>query len=201
MIFKKENVNGSEIELCCNLANDFAATEYTAEGTVLKAEKLMGKGKLILINAKAYPHHPAINDIYVNTVKETNSHLIANENAWIECGNDIEFTVYDREDGKRDIYVLAVDWYNDPHTNRSFTLRLGSHKYSLKIPFGTMLKIVIKGNIAAFVYNEDAETDFGEDNTVTVQGSGDMTLKIAQDGTITDIPMHFGNAHKLNISI
>jgi len=199
--FEIESVNGSTVEVCRNLSSDFTVLENTESGTPLKAEKSVGKGRIILINAKAYPHHASVSDIFINTVKETNGELIAKENVWIECGNDVEFTVYDREDGKRDIYVLAVDWYNDPETMRSFTLRIGEHRYAIEIPFGIMLKITAIGDKAAFVLSENAETDFDGENTVAVQGAGDMILKIAQNGTITDIPMHFGNAHKLNISI
>jgi hypothetical protein len=200
-IFESEVINGNMVDVCSNLSSDFTVLEKTEAGMPLKAEKSVGKGKIVLINAKAYPHHPAVSDIFVNTVKEINSELIAKENVWIECGNDVEFTVYDREDGKRDIYVLAVDWYNSPETMRSFTLRIGKHRYSVEIPFGIMLKITAMGDKAAFVLSENAETDFDGENTVTVQGAGDMILKVAQNGAITDIPMHFGNSHKLNISI
>lgn len=200
-VFEIDSVCGNDIEVCTNLASDFVVSAITDSGKPLKVEKTLGKGKVILVNAKAYPHHTAINNIFVNTAKELNDELIAKENAWIECGNDIEFTVYERENGKRDIYVIAVDWYNTPDKNRSFVLRLGKHKYTIEIPFGIMLKITAMGDKAAFVLSEDAETDFDGESTVTVQGAGDMMLKIAQNGTITDIPMHFENAHKLNISI
>ncbi len=199
--FKMDLVNGVGVEVCTNIFDDFRVSVYTDSGMPLKAEKNIGKGKLILLNVKAYPHHPAIKDIFMDTIKNINEKLVAKESSWIECGNDIEFTVYDRNDGNRDIYVIAVDWYNDPEHKRSFTLCVGSDKYELNIPFGLMLKIAIRGEKAAFVYSEEAETDFIDDNTISVQGAGNIILNVLKNKATTEIPLSFGNDSKLNISI
>lgn len=199
--FESVSIGEEKIEICSNLSKDFVILKTAENGIPLKVEKSIGKGKLVLVNAKAYPHNPAVKDIFVDSVSEINNVLIAKENAWIECGNDVQFTVYDRENGNRDIYVIAVDWYNDPTLARKFTLRVGSDRYELQLPFGTMLKIAVNGNKAAFVYSEAAEIVFVEADTVSVYGAGEMVLNIAENGKITEMPLSFGDSSKLDISI
>ncbi len=200
-LFMSDSINGISVEVCTNISDDFTVSCYTNSGLPLKAEKNIGKGKLILLNVKAYPHNESIKNIFIDTIKGVGEDLITQESSWIECGDDIEFTVYDRDDGNRDIYVIAVDWYNDPKASRNFTLRVGSERYVLSIPFGIMLKIVVKGSTAAFVYSEEAETDFADDNTVSVQGSGNIMLNVLKNQKVTQIPLDFGNQSKINISI
>ena len=199
--FKMEKINGTEVAVCTNLSDSFEVISTTESGYPLKAELAFGKGKLILINAKAYPFNPAIKDIYESTVTELNLALIKEENAWIECGEDVQFTVYDQENGDRDIYVLAVDWYNDPAAERTFTLCVDGYKYELHIPFGIMMKIAVKNGKAVFAYSEDAEIIFKDNHTVSVQGHGDMTVNVAKEGIVEAHELAFGDHFSIDISI
>lgn len=199
--FTAEKINGIEVEVCTNLSNEFEVCTTTESGYPLKAELALGKGRIILINAKAYPYNAAIKDTYEDTVKALNLAFIKEEKAWIECGNDVEFTVYDQDNGTRDIYVLAVDWYNDPELKRSFTLVVDGYKYELCIPFGVMMKISVKDGKAVFAYSEDAEIVFKSSDIAVVQGLGEMTVNVAKEGIITTHELSFGDRFCLEISI
>ena len=200
-IFEQDSVNGIALEVCSNLSDSAKILSSTDAGRPLKAEIALGKGKLILVNVMAYPHHPAVVDVFTDTITEINKALVEKEWAWIECGDDVEFTVYDREDGKRDIYVLAVDWYNPCEKKRSFVLRVGEHKYEMELTFGIMRKITVLGDKAVYLDGEDGEADFVDNKVISVQGSDDMSVKLASDGKINDIPLHFGSEYKLEITI
>ena len=199
--FTTEKINGIEVEVCTNLSNEFKVHTTTDSGYPLKAELAIGKGRIVLINAKAYPYNSAIKDTYEDTVKALNFALIKEEKAWIECGNDVEFTIYDQDNGTRDIYVLAVDWYNDPAIKRSFTLVVDGYKYELCIPFGVMMKISVKDGKAVFAYSEDAEIVFKSSDIAAVQGLGDMTVNVAKEGIITTHELSFGDRFCLEVSI
>ncbi len=190
--FAPTTVEGCDVEICTNLASDAVITARTAEGLPLRAAFAVGQGRLVLINAKAYPHHAAIRALYTETVRATHDALIADELAWISCGEDIEFAVYAHENGNRDIYVLAVDWYNDPDCARAFTLRLGDDCYAMQLPFGQMMKIAVCGSRAAFANVEDAEIVFSDSDTVRVSGLGEGTvLTVADGGRLTEYPLNF----------
>jgi hypothetical protein len=199
--FTKEKINNTEVEICTNLSSEFKVCSTTDSGYPLKAELALGKGKIYLINAKAYPYNSAIKDTYEDTVKSLNLAFVKEENAWIECGNDVEFTVYDQDNGARDIYVLAVDWYNDPSTERIFTLCVDGYKYELCIPFGIMMKISVKDGKAIFAYSEDAEIIFKDSNTASVQGHGDMTVNVAKEGIVEARDLSFGDRFSIDISM
>lgn len=189
------------VDFCTNLTEAWAVSHRTSSGLPLKAELPVGKGRLILFNAKAYPHNDAIREHYLETVASVNDALAAQEPAWIECGEDVEFAVYDWE-GCRDIYVLAVDWYNDPEKPRNFTLRIGENRYDLTLEFGTMRKIAVCGHQAAFANCEDAEILFADVNTVLVYGAGDETvLTVADAGNLTSYPLHFGDNAATHITL
>lgn len=130
--------------------------------------------------------------MYIDTVRVLHDALIAEEQAWIECGEDVEFAVYVHENGSRDIYVLAVDWYSAPDHARSFTLRLGNERYDLQFPFGRMLKIAVCGKCAVFANVEDAEIVFTAPSTVRVSGVGNGIVVTAADGgKLTEYPLDF----------
>jgi len=198
--FGKDSVNGIELEVCTNITsgNVIAKTDL---GAPLKIEIPLGEGKIVLVNAKAYPHNSAILDIYTETVKNINAKLISEEVSWIECGNDVEFTIYDRENGNRDFYVLAVDWYNDPSAMRHFVLTIENNKYDLEIPFGVMLKIAVNGNTAVFSYSEDAEICFVDENTVNVQGIGEISVMIVKNGNVSQKTLDFSTDPDIDIYI
>ncbi len=189
------------IDFCTNLTAAWSVSHRTDNGLPLKAELAVDKGKLILFNAKAYPHNEAIRELYLQTVASVSDALIAQERSWIECGEDVEFAVYDRE-GCRDLYVLAVDWYHDPEKLRNFTLRIGENRYALTVKFGTMLKLAVCGHRAAFANCEDAEILFLDANTVRVFGMGNaITLTVADSGKLTSYPLHFGDNAATHITL
>ena len=200
-VFEKDTIRGNEIEICNNLSEGAVVLGTTDSGSPLKIQLRLGNGNIILVNAKAYPHNKAICDIYKETVINMQNALISEEPSWIECGDDVEFTVYECENGSRNIYVLAVDWYNDPTTMRHFILCVGDFKYNIEIPFGTMLKIAVSGNKAVFSYNEDAELNFINDRTLNVQGIGDIDLFIASDNVISKKALSFNESPVIDVII
>ncbi|MBO5347559.1 MAG: hypothetical protein J6A45_05445, partial [Lachnospiraceae bacterium] len=116
-------------------------------------------------------------------------HIANQENSWIYCGNDVEFTVYDQEDGSRIFYVLAVDWYNNPESIRTATLRVGDFKYTLSIKFGEMRKVVVSGDMAVWADNEDIELNSANGSSVEIKGVTDANLFIASNGKVKIEPV------------
>ena len=86
-------------------------------------------------------------------------------------------------DGSEHIYITPVDWYNDPNTIRTATLKVGEHCYNLELRFGEITKIDVNGSVA--VWPKDSSFEVLSAKPVKVQGVGDTTVFVAEDGKIT----------------
>ena len=76
---------------------------------------------------------------------------------WAECPKGVQFTVYDRENGERDVYFLAIDWYKEPSALRYANLIISGNKHKVTFPFGTMIKVSVWLKYAAYPHTENAE--------------------------------------------
>jgi hypothetical protein len=103
----------------------------------------------------------------------------------MECGTDVQYTVYAQEDGTRHYYVTPVDWYNQPDFKRRATLRIGDDRYELSLDFGTIVKILATDTAAAWTEEDTAEVLSVTDSEVTLQGLDSVTLHVARGGKET----------------
>ena len=129
-------------------------------------------------------------------------YLTDEEPVWVEdVANDVQFTVYDTENGTRELYLIAVDWYRDPAVIRRATVRVGEHRYGVEMPFGVMIKCVTRDGILAYPHTEDGEVLAIDGNTVRVQGVGKVDFTFAKDGTAKTVTLDFTNDPVQEISV
>lgn len=174
------HVDGIEVDVCQTPSKGYEIMRSTDEGFPLMISYSIGKGKLYLLNAKAYPSHPAVKEIYSDTLKALIKMQTEKEYVYIECGNDVEFTVYDEENGTRTFYVLAVDWYNNSKLPRKATLRVCNNRIDFNIPQDKMLKICVKDSYY-IIAEEDGEIIEINNGIARVQGTG-VTAFIIKNG-------------------
>jgi hypothetical protein len=136
----------------------------------------------VVVHAREYPAHSAICALYEEQIKSICKEATSKEKVWAETGNDVEFSVYRQEDQSMHIYFLAVDWYHDPNSIRTATLRIGADQYNLPIPFGVMIKGLCKENVAVFAEGEDGEVLSVENGVATVQGEGTVSFRVCKNG-------------------
>ncbi|MBP3359494.1 MAG: hypothetical protein J6N52_01450 [Clostridia bacterium] len=170
--------------------------EVSDSGYPLLIKILMGKGVVWFINANLYPGENAVKEIYENTIRNIVSENNSKETSFILCGDDIQFTVYDKPNGERHFYLLAVDWYNSSAKNRSAILRLGSKEYEVEVPVDTLIKIVVKDNCAAWAETENGEVISFCDNMFSVQGYGINVFHIIKDDNVKKETVDFKNKHR-----
>ncbi len=188
--FISDTYCGKSIDICPNVkCDDVIAT--TDSGYPLAFIKRIGLGQVFFINAMQYPANAGVKPLYEAILSEVSDNLNAEEKIFLSCGKDVGFTVYDQKDGARHIYVLAVDWYRNPEIMRKAVLKLGAQKYNIDVPFGSMLKIVAKDNIALWSEDENVEVLLITANVATLQGYGKTKIKIAQGGSIVDRKVDF----------
>lgn len=189
--FREDTVAGVKVQVCTN-AEAGEVLARTDGGLPLVVKYALGEGHVVLFNTAAYPAHPAIRSLYEKMLATAMVTLTDEEPVWVEdVGHDVQFTVYDTEDGSRDLYLIAVDWYHDPAALRRATIRVGEHRYGVEMPFGTMIKCVTHGGILAYPHTEDGEVLSVDGTTIRVQGTGKVTFTVAKNGVEKTVPLDF----------
>ena len=103
----------------------------------------------------------------------------------------MEYAIYRQKDGSTHYYLTPVDWYHDFAQLRKAHLRIGADWYELKLAFGTMYKIVVNGNCAAWSPDEQVEILRVEDSGITAQGVDSAVIFFASNGKITTLTADF----------
>ncbi len=200
--FAEEHVGGVSVRVCKNYKTEgLEALSYTDEGTPLLCKYTVENGCVMLLNADAYPAHPAIKDIYFESFKSMMLDEIDAEYAWAYTGDKVETAVYMRDDGSRDIYFLAVDWYNRPTAPRRVTLRIAEERYTVTLPFGVMKKCTVKGGVAVLSESESAEVISIENGIATLQGTGACEFVIFKNGSASTVTVDFSASPVQKIEI
>ena len=199
--FELDTVNGQPLYVCTNIRAPHKVLKYTDSQKPLVCSYKIGDGEVILFHTKAYPKNAAIFSLYEQEVRNVLASECAAESVWAKTGLDVEFAAWDQTDGSRHVYLLAVDWYNDPTPHRTAILRVGDHEYGIDVPFGVMLKCVCNDRIAAWAHSEDGEVISISGDTATVQGTGTVTFSVAGGGTVDTVEVDFTREaiQKINI--
>ncbi|GHU58307.1 hypothetical protein FACS189444_1780 [Spirochaetia bacterium] len=158
--------------------------EKTADGIPLIQRYSIGGGALYFINVREYPAAAAARPLYEKVLTRLSDERIRDEPCFIRCGNDVQFSIYDQDDGSRHLYVLAVDWYNEPDTPRRADLLIGGSAYELRLPFGVLLKIVVSAQAGAWALSEDGEVLSVTEDGFSAQGMGIVDFQYASGGIL-----------------
>lgn len=200
--FVVSTVNGHPVHINPSIdLSGFEIVRTTDDGLPLVIRKQLGCGTLWFFNAKEYPSVPGLWEIYREILMHCNQEQNAKENAFISCGNDVEFAVYKHDSSRSDIYLLAVDWYNASETDRHATLRVGNFEYDIAFPFGVMVKVAVDENTAAWIISEEAVVSQITDSKIVVTGSGSHMLYVYRNGEIRLHKIVFTNSSAIEIRL
>ena len=147
-----------------------------------------------------YPANPAISELYKQELTDNLQNSVQRQNVWVEANEQVEFSVYEKEGGK-DIYMLAVDWYNLTDTKRTAKLKIGNDTYEVKLPFGKLMKCTVKDNIGAYCLGETGEILAISENSVVVQGIGKQNVTILRGGKVIEKIADFSKNTVLKLQI
>lgn len=183
-VFAPATYGGKPLSVCTNATTPDEVLLRTDEGLPLLCRYHMGAGDLLLFNTKEYPACDGLRTAYTEVMRSCIQNAIDEEPVWGQTGDDTEFAVYRQEDGSTHVYFLAVDWYRDPVPCRHAQLRIGQVCYDVAMPFGVLVKCVTDGQRAAWATSEEGEVLTLTEAGIRVQGSGQVTFCVAENGTI-----------------
>ena len=188
--FCEATVNGISIKVCTNADVPDKVLAKTDDGLPLVCEYNLGKGTVIMFNTSAYPAHKAIRSLYEKELKNLMDYSTSYEKIWVSTDDAVETAVYDTEDN-RHIYILAVDWYNNPDNERRAKLRANGFEYEILLPFGTMIKCVSNEKISVWCTSENGDVLAVTDDGIRVQGIGKAEFIIAENGKTKNVSVDF----------
>jgi hypothetical protein len=199
--FRKTTVGGEEVSVCVNTKECKTVLAYTDDHLPLICVYPCGKGELILFNTKEYPSAKAIRGLYEAAICRILQEETAKEAVWAKGTDNVEFAVYTQDDGSRHVYFLATDWYTDPTALRCASLRVGTCRYTVSLPFGVLIKAVSDGETAAWPQSEEGEVLSVSEGKATVQGSGTVRFCLARNGNLTEVDVDFAEGSVQTLSI
>ena len=160
-----------------------------------------GYGEVVLFNVNAYPAHPAIKELYEKMLKEAQIQSAEKESVWVKANENVQFAVYNQDDGSKHVYFLAVDWYTEPTALRACTLRISDKTYAVELPFGVMYKCVVKDGTGAYCHSENGEVLSVSSDFIRVQGTGNQKFSIFQYGEVKNVEIDFSSVSVVEISV
>ncbi len=192
--FADGHAGGFPVRVCTNVKPEAKVLLRTDEGLPFCVELAVGKGTLLLFTTLAYPADPAVRPHYERLLAELTRAETEKEPVWAEPGDDVEFACYKRDDGLTDLYLLAVDWFRPDDVRRTAVLRIGETRYTVGVPFGTMIKCVSDGRLAAWAHTESGDVLSLNGEAVTLRGYGVQTFTLAQNGVLRTLTVDFTDA-------
>ncbi|MEA4889378.1 MAG: hypothetical protein VB070_07935 [Clostridiaceae bacterium] len=197
--FVSDTLNGEPVQVAANLAcAGCSVLVQTDRGRALVIAREIGQGTVYFINAGGYPAETALQPVYEKIIGLATDKVLEQEaeQGLITCGEDVQYTIYQQEDGSRHLYIMAVDtWYHRDQTDRSAELIFAGNRYAMAVPADTLLKVVVKGEWAVWLTDDVGELISLEEKRdqiwVRVQGTGRSTLLAACRGKIQTLEIDF----------
>lgn len=163
---------------------------YTDSGRPLVTLKKMGSGTLCFVNAKEYAGIPAVDLAYREAIAYFTADCLADEHVYARGDRNVQFTVYEKESGERDIYFIATDWHKS-NPDGVGTLIIGSNEYSISVPWGQLIKVSVHGDCAIYPEKDENEVISFDDSSVRLQGEGLATFVFCKNGICKKFTVDF----------
>lgn len=199
--FVTDTVDGMEIKVCTNVPAGCEVTEYTDGGIPLVYSVNCDDGKIVFVNSLYYPGNESVMPVYSRTIKNISEVILQKEDVVINCGEDVEYSIFAQDDGTKHYYFTVVDWYNDSEEDRVAQINFNGASYDVHMMFGDLIKLVTDGKTAVWPKCDEAEVLCLKDNCFEVQGYGKQEFYVARNGVVETIAVDFDSNHTVQIEL
>ena len=200
--FGTEYVDGKPVTINRGIKMEDAEVLLATDSSIpFLIRKQIGDGNLWFINAAEYPAEEPVYGAYAMAISTCSDQQNQQEKAFVSCGEDVQFSIYQTGAETSDIYLLAVDWYRKDDVPRKAKLRIGNGVYDVEIPFGVLLKVSVCAETAAWVDSEEVVVTALTEEHVTLSGSGEHTLFLIKDGTLNRKTISFDKTSRIDLQL
>jgi hypothetical protein len=180
---EQDEFNGEVIPVATNLSlYGLDIKKRTKKGYPLMAEKKVGEGKVVIFNTLLYPANPAIKELYTESFEKYSDEAFEAQEVKVRVGDDVQAVVYDLEDGTKEAYLVAVDWWNDKEKERRARVCIGDDCYHVTLKFGAVKKLSVKDGVGILCQSEDCDVIGYEDGKAVLQGLSKQEYLLLKDG-------------------
>ena len=187
--FIPDTYEGKPVTVCENATFDDVLI-YTDTNRPLVGIKNVDDGKVYFINAKEYAGNPAVDKAYRNALSVLTTACLSKEKVYAKGNRNIQFTVFEKEDGGREFYFIATDWHV-ANPDGEGVLILDKTEYSIPVPWGQMVKVVASSNCAMYPEKDENEVISISSNCAKVQGYGSAKFILLKDGETKEFTVDF----------
>ena len=162
----------------------------TDTGRPLIVEKRIGAGRLCFVNAKEYAGSEGVMAACREIIGKLTDECLEKEAVYAKGNRNVQFTVFEKEDGGREIYFIATDWHKaDP--DGVGTLLLGDRSYEIPVPWGQLVKVLTFGDTALYPQSDADEVISFDGTCARVQGTGIADFVLLRDGKAKVVTVDF----------
>ena len=199
--FVEDSFSGAKIRVNTNIPENATVLKQTDDGNALIYEITVGNGTVYVLNTLEYAGNPAIYEAVKDFVASISKESFADEKVWAKGDENVQFAVYQQEDGSKHFYFLAIDWFDANEPIHTAKIILNNCEYPIDVRYGTMIKAVVSDNVAAWFDCEECDVLKVCKNAVKVQGIGNGRLFVAKNGEIKVIDVDFSEKSLFTVEI
>ena len=166
---------------------------YTDSQKPLVIKKIIGEGCVYFVNAKEYAGARAVDLAYRDVLEKLTAACIEAESIYAKGSRNVQFTVFERCGGSRDIYFISTDWHMECPDGVG-TLLLGRHQYDIPVLWGQLVKVTAYGNAAMYPEKDENEVISIDESVARVQGVGVSKFILLKDGVAKEITVDFSES-------
>lgn len=173
----------------------------TDSGNALIYRLSAGVGTVYFVNAKEYAGSEGVARAVTELLNRLVPETVAKEEIYGQGDENVQFAVYDQEDGSRHVYFTATDWYNGDEALREGTLITGGHRYTVPAPLGYPVKAVVKDGVAVWCNDWENDVLSVSETGITLQGRGVSDFTVGKNGTTRTLRVDFSDASVKTVSL
>ncbi len=188
-VFVEDTFGGEKVSVSENVP-DGNVLVYTDNRRALVVEYKKGNGSFIFINAREYAGEGAVDKAWRLALDKAVPECLEEEKIRARGNENVQFTVFENENGSRNVYFIATDWHKDCGDGEG-VLVVGENEYTIPVPFGTLIKTAVYQNVALYPDCDTAEVILLTSSTARVQGVGVQTFNLLKDGKCEKLTVDF----------
>jgi hypothetical protein len=152
-----------------------------------RVSRQVGRGTVIYYPEDAYPCAAAVRAAYEEDLQALGVQTVAAEavRGWVRGNDEVNFTVYDRADGVRVLYLLNIDWWSGMPAHPA-TFLFGDAHYEVSVPAGDIVVITAGRHLAVMPETMDADVLAIEETAggtrLVVQSDAGVRLRLFAPG-------------------
>jgi hypothetical protein len=175
------STNNSKKMLNISLSSSVEVVKYFDEKPLI-IKNSVGKGQVVFVNSMLYPSNPNIKEDYETVLKLTAEEISKQEyeKGYIVSEDTVNFTIFEREDKLRVIYLINTDWWSDNDIAKA-TLKWKNQSFEIDVVREKINIITLSQNAGVITRDFDTEVLFIEEHEDTIvvklQGNGQTTVE------------------------